>query len=153
MTSAWQNRIDVGCSFCSAVLAIDVAPTGGGAVQAPKRDTVVAKVKCTACDSITELWLQTKRRGKGKRFRAKEAADKASHALRVDAREIENDQVALALLAESGCTCARYAPNDATARYYDHLRRDGLQAGGFGPGRMPHPPRHRRDCPAWKDAS
>lgn len=157
MTRAWQNRIDVGCAFCGVVLAIDVAPTGGGAVQAPKRDTLVAKVKCTACDSITELWLQTKRRGKGKRLRAQEAAAKARLAELVAGYEADNEDIARQLLAEPGCICAEVLAERRRQGIGTEWRADGLRSMGHGQRdghhMMPLKPTHRFECPARKASS
>lgn len=132
--------ITVKCAFCEVqmdALANNIALN---------RDTCIARIKCGECDSIMEVMLQTKRRSKGRRFKATEkiAADKIGAA--IAAARAENDKIALAMLAESGCTCGTEESRQRAA-LYGHERRDGLESGGTGREGIPLAPRHRIHCP------
>ncbi len=132
--------MNVGCAFCSFVMTIHVNN------NAPGRNTRLANIKCSNCDSIFEIWLQTKRRSKGRRFKATEkiAADKIGAA--IAAARAKNDKLALEMLAEPGCTCGN-AEWRQHAALYGHERRDGLESGGTGRDGIPLTPRHGSRCP------
>lgn len=139
-------RIPICCSYCNTVVTINAAQLSCAKHRCEKQLTF----QCPTCDSKTEVWIDTKRVGKGKRKKAEEAKAKAEHQVKIDAAKERNEEIALQLLAEPGCDCAGHKPDLHSLRY-SNARPDGLHSGSVSYG-IPSPPRHRYGCPRYDAA-
>jgi len=144
--------VAVACSYCGRInnLRLEHASfdlTTSARSGRALREKAVCQFPCSACGSKTELVVSTLRKSKGRVIKKREAVEKIEHAKKVAEREDRNTAIALALLAEPGCECAKYAMDGEFAArrgYYDRV--DGLASGG-ATGGLPNAPVHRYACP------
>lgn len=133
-------KLNIRCSYCST--AVNITLSSGSCLRRCEKQT---SFKCPTCDSTTEVWIDTKRKAKGRRLKDTEAQQRAEHASSKREAEECNERLAKILLDTPGCTCADNKPNAHELRY-NNMRPDGLRHGRVANG-IPGPPRHNWYCP------
>jgi sarcosine oxidase delta subunit len=128
-------RILVPCPYCGAIahLLTDQDVSAGATFVGDSWERLGPAVKCGRCDSRFEVTLRVRRKGMGKRCRARLAERQQAHRDAVIAATERNDQILESWRALAGCTCS------------DPGRHCQSVTNG-----IPDAPRHRHDCPHAK---
>lgn len=158
-------KIGLACAYCAGSIVFEQGPFDlRGKLGGLLREGNVTAIKCPHCDSTFTVDVVTKRKSKGRRLKAIEQKRAEKHAADVAAAITRNTEIAAALLAEPGCTCAaeqaidaarwhRYGYTNEAAREkqlaeYGHLF--GSTGASHG---IPTPPRHDHRCPRARKES
>lgn len=137
-------KIGLACPYCFSSVIFETGPIELRRGDRLAREGDVATVKCPHCDSKFTVALKTKRKTKGARMHAKEAAAKKAHDEKYAAAQERNNAIGVALLAQPGCTCAASIANDG--KYGRGMHGDHPLVSSWTYN-MPNEPRHRHQCP------
>lgn len=152
-------KLTLACAYCFGAITTKLGDTELKTDRGKlDRDGKVCTIQCPHCDSTFAVHVTTKRVRKGKRKSAAEANEQAEFDARRAAAVERNKQIAAALLAQPGCTCAAYQAPDHWRwdsyrgdKQYEQNKRVAEYGHLFGSASIslgiPNPPQHDTGCP------